>query len=419
MHFFDAHLDLAYLAECGRDMLSADLATCGGKHAPAAVTFPSLREGRVTACLGTIFTEAIPDPSDPKADTGPYTYPLGDAEAAFRAGMRQLKQYHRWLRDGVIELLPKRSAGATGGLPARANGHDASLAEPATDAGPEEALRQRSGSNNPESSKGGMLAALSKHAFPAGRSASTHGCAEPQPCHQSPLQIGILMECADPIRTPDELHLWANQGVIAVGLAWVHGSRYAAGNGADPANNAGLTDLGREFIPAMDSLGIVHDLSHLSQRATDQLLELTDAPVIASHSNCRALCDRDPYPNARQRHLADATIAEIARRGGMIGLNLVSAFLDQDVPKDQSAPLGALVRHANHIASLVGHTRCIGLGSDMDGGFSAERLPAGIRRPADLSKVAAALHAEGWSRADVDGFTSAHWTRFWHGPVQR
>lgn len=221
------------------------------------------------------------------------------------------------------------------------------------------------------------------------------------------------MECADPIRTPDELALWASQGVIAISLAWVHGGRYAAGNGADPDDNVGLTHLGRELIRAMDGLNIVPDLSHLSQRATEQLLELSDAPVIASHSNCRALFDRDSYPNARQRHLADATIVEIARRGGMIGLNLVSAFLDQDVAKDQSAPVEAFIRHADHIASLVGHARCLGLGSDMDGGFNAERLPRGIRRPADLARLTDTLRAHGWSDADVSAFAHANWGRFW------
>ena len=73
---------------------------------------------------------------------------------------------------------------------------------------------------------------------------------------------------------------------------------------------------------AMDALGVVHDLSHLSDVSMDQLLELTDRPVIASHSNCRAL-----LPGDDMRHLRDESIREIARRGGVIGLNLCRNFI--------------------------------------------------------------------------------------------
>ena len=83
--WFDAHLDLAYLAECGRDM-AAPLDPSAGPHPPAAVTFPSLAAGRVEACLGTIFTEAI----DPGGEAGYETiaYPAGDAD-----------EYHQEERD--------------------------------------------------------------------------------------------------------------------------------------------------------------------------------------------------------------------------------------------------------------------------------------------------------------------------------
>ncbi len=348
--FFDAHLDLAYLAESGRDMSAENLATCGGRHLPAAVTFGSLRGGGVSACLGTIFTEAVADPSKAGAETGVFAYPLGDAEAAHRAGLRQLEWYHQWRLEGLIELMPRRGTGWPG---PRGSGPDAS-----------------------------------------GR-------------------VGILMECADPIRTPDELGFWVERGVIAIGLAWVHGSRYAAGNGAPADDNPGLTDLGRALVRAMDHQGVVHDLSHLSQRATDQVLELTDAAVIASHSNCRALFDRDPYPNARQRHLADSTIREVARRGGVVGINLLSDFLDPALERGQRASLDQVVRHIERVCEVAGHRRAVGLGSDMDGGFSAARLPAGVNSPTDLALLLAALKGAGWAEAEIGGFAAANWLRFW------
>lgn len=329
--WFDAHVDLAYLAECGRDMTQPPRPDMD-PHPPAAVTLASLVEGGFAACLGTVFTEAFEPGQDPKYPTT--AYPAGDAEAAHRAGVRQLGHYHSWRDRGLIDLLSRDS-----------------LRKPA-----------------------------------------------------APIVLGILVEGADPIRSPEELAWWKGQGVVAVGLAWWKASRYAGGNGTD----LGLSDLGRALVPAMDELGIVHDLSHLSQRATDDLLALTDAPVIASHSNCRAL-----VAGENQRHLADATIREIARRGGVIGLNLCSPFLVSSGADGERATIADCVRHVEHVCEVAGNRVCVGLGSDMDGGFSALKLPEGIERPADCDRIARALLAAGWSEAEAAGFRYGNWLRFW------
>lgn len=343
MHWFDAHLDLAYLAENGRDM-HASLKDCRGRYQPASITLPSMIEGKVTRCLGTVFTEAI-DPTKPESETGAFTYPFGDADAAYRAGMRQLLLYRAWRDANVISRMPLRG--------------------------------------------------------------------QPEDPSEAPIRLGVLVECADPITTPDELDQWVDLGVVAIGMAWWHQSRYAGGNGTDhtkPGN--GLTDLGRELIKRMDELGVVHDLSHLSQRAVDELFSATDSVVMASHSNCRALMgDPDSKPN--QRHLTDETINEIARRGGVIGLNLLGDFITPGLPKGQRAPIADCVKHIEHICTLVGSTKHIGLGSDMDGGFGADGLPEGINTPSDLRLITDALIAKGWSDDDIANFTHANWERFW------
>lgn len=357
MRFFDAHLDLAYLTETGRDM-HAPLKECRGRHLPAAVTLPSLREGGVAACLGTIFTEAVPDPSAPDAETGAFAYPAGDALAAYRAGMRQLKLYQAWEQAGVVRLLRARG----GGIAER----------PVVEGGA-----------NPAS--------------PAGE----------------PLLLGVLMECADPIVEVGELEDWARGGVAAVGMAWTGQGRYAAGNAVESRKH-GLTGAGRELAAEMDRLGVVHDASHLSQRAVEELFEATDATVIASHSNCRALMG-DPEKQANQRHLADETIREIARRGGIVGINLVSQFLDPaaTAAAKKRATIADVVRHVEHACAAAGGRAHVGLGSDMDGGLPADRLPSGIDRPADLVKLAEALRDAGWSDAEVEGFCWGNWARFW------
>ncbi len=352
MPIFDAHLDLAFLAETGRDM-HAPLETCRGRYQPAGVTLQSLREGGVTHCLGTIFTEAI-DPSDRESEDGAWAYPMGDAEAAHVCGLRQLKLYQAWASAGVIALMPRVDR----------------LSEP---------MRR--------------------------------------PIHDSErIQLGILMECADPIRGPEEVEFWAEGGVIAVGLAWWRQGRYAGGNGTNASDSkAGLTGMGRGLVAELDRHGVVHDLSHLSQRATDDLLEATDAVVMASHSNCRALLGGEGNPEW-QRHLSDETIREITRRGGVIGLNLIRNFiktgLDRKDPNDRPS-IDDCVAHVEHVCEIAGDRWCVGLGSDMDGGVPTTEMAAGIDSPGDFSKLGEALAQKGWSDGDVEGFLFGNWGRFW------
>lgn len=341
--WFDAHLDLAYLAETGRDM-HAPPADARGRHKPVAVTLPAMAEAGVTHCLGTIFTEPV-DPNDPERETAAFAYADGDVLGAWKAGMRQLKLYQAWRDAGVIRLMPKRGTQASGG--------------------------------------GGGLC------------------------------MGILMEGADPIETPEQLDEWADAGVVAIGLTWARRSRYAGGN-ATPMNDPhiGLSPLGRELIPRIDARGIVHDLSHLSQRATDELLGLTDAVVMASHSNARSLMgDRDDPKT--QRHLADETIRETARRGGVVGINLLSDFLSPKVKRGDRAGISDVVAHIERVCELAGSRRHVALGSDADGGFGADRLPHGINGMSDLTRILDGLRDAGWSEADLEGFAWRTWMDFW------
>jgi len=343
LNWFDAHLDLAYLAETGRDM-HAEPADARGRHQPVAVTLPAMRSAGISTCLGTIFTEPV-DPDDANRETGPFAYQDGDALGAWKAGMRQLKLYHAWRDAGLIQIMPRR-------------GHTA-----------------------PESG--------------------------------APLRLGILMEGADPIETPEQLGEWADAGVIAVGLTWARASRYAGGN-ATPmdAPEAGLSPLAGEIVPMMDELGIVHDMSHLSQQAADGLLSMTEAPVMASHSNCRSLMGGHDDPKA-QRHLSDEVIAEIVRRGGIVGINLLSDFLAPGIKRGDRASIEDVVKHIEHVCELAGSRAHVGLGSDADGGFGADRLPRSIDGLSDLGRIADALRSRGWSDAEIRGFAGDNWSRFW------
>lgn len=370
--WFDAHLDLAYLAVNGRHMSAAleefdsvgesPILASVGPHPPAAVTLDALTRAGVRFALGTIFTEA--------GGTGPEGYPVGDAERAHAVGRAQLEAYLTWRDEGRIALDLRnllRNDPGVGELRAGMG-----VAEPVP-----EPLERR----------------VSR--LPTRRTIHT----------------GILIEGADPIRTPDELEWWAARGVVAVGMAWWADSRYARGNGADPDDRVGLTDLGRALAKRMDELALVHDLSHLSQRAADELLSLTDRPVMASHSNCRALLggrDADGW----QRHLDDDAIREIAQRGGVIGLNLCANFIAPGIQRGDRPSVEQAIAHVEHICGLTGSRDHVGLGSDMDGGFSAEHLPEGIETPDDLPRLIEALLARGWSDEETAGFTHLNWLRF-------
>ena len=220
--------------------------------------------------------------------------------------------------------------------------------------------------------------------------------------------LGILVEGADGIMSPDDLSWWAERGVVAIGLAWARQTRYAGGN----MTTTGLTDLGRQLIKEMDRQNVVHDVSHLSDAALHGLFESTDKPVIASHSNCRALIDL-PGDEPRQRHLTDATIREIARRGGIIGVNLFSMFIIPGGKKDRRATIDEWCSHVVHICSVVGNHHHVGLGSDADGGFSCLRQPDGINCPADYHLLLEGLSRRGWTQTQLADFAWNNWARFW------
>lgn len=212
----------------------------------------------------------------------------------------------------------------------------------------------------------------------------------------------ILMEGADPIRTPDEAAWWFEQGVRVVGLTWARGTRYAAGN----ASPGPLTPAGRSMVVALDDLGAIHDLSHLADEAAWELLKLATGPVVASHSDSRALCR-----GHSERNLPDDLIRAIAERDGLIGLNLFSLFLAGE-GDNRRATIDETIAHVEHIVEVTGRHDLVALGSDMDGGFGSDRLPEGIDTPNDLPLLLHALSDRGWSDDQVAGFRFNNWTQF-------
>ncbi len=207
----------------------------------------------------------------------------------------------------------------------------------------------------------------------------------------------ILMEGADPIRDADDAARWHARGVRMVGLTWALGSRFAGGN----QTGGRLTAAGRDLVAALDSLHIVHDASHLSDESFEDLASTTNRVIVASHSNARALM----APN--ERHLTDDQVREIARRGGVVGLNLYGRFLAVDRP----ALLDDAVNHVLHVAKVAQSHAVCALGSDLDGGFLPELAPAGLRGCDHYHALTDALCARGWSDDACAGFAGRNWMR--------
>lgn len=128
-----------------------------------------------------------------------------------------------------------------------------------------------------------------------------------------------------------------------------------------PQSERGLTSLGIEYLAEMERLGIIADVSHLSDKGIRDVCRFAAKPFCASHSNARSLCNRG-------RNLPDELIRKIAEKGGVIGANYYGPFLS-DIPNEQNiffSQAKDIARHIYHISD-IGGIYCIGLGSDFDG----------------------------------------------------
>ncbi|MBX5464557.1 MAG: dipeptidase [Clostridia bacterium] len=187
---------------------------------------------------------------------------------------------------------------------------------------------------------------------------------------------------------PGLLEVLYRLGVRVASLTWNERNALADGAGQSETKSR-LTRAGREAVREMNRLGIVVDVSHLSEGCFWDVLETGSRPPIASHSNARALCD---HP----RNLSDEQVRALAAAGGVVGVTFVPGFL---VPEGsgQRATLETVIAHIEHLVSLVGPEH-VGLGSDFDG--TAE-LPSGLEDVTRLPALTEALLRRGYGEEAV------------------
>ena len=213
----------------------------------------------------------------------------------------------------------------------------------------------------------------------------------------------ILMEGADPIRTPKEVREWFKAGVRIVGPAW-RKTRYSGGTFAPGP----LPPEGRELMGELEAAGMILDTSHMAEQSFFDALDLFHGRVIASHSNCRSFTPTD-------RQLSDEMIRALLSRDAVIGTVLFNTFLDPTWEEKgrikSQVTLATAIKHMNHICEIAGDRRHNGIGSDFDGGFGLEAIPAELNTVADLGKFGPALQQSGFSESEANGVLGENWIR--------
>ena len=220
----------------------------------------------------------------------------------------------------------------------------------------------------------------------------------------APFGFVLLMEGADPIVAPEQARLWWEDGLRMVGLAHYGPSAYAFGTGsAGP-----LPEKGRALLRLMDEVGMVLDASHLTDESFHEALDRFAGPVIASHSNCRALVQGD-------RQLDDAMIGRLVERDGVIGAVMDAWMLEPGWVRGETTnerlTLGAVVDQIDRVCQLAGNSRHAAIGTDLDGGYGIEQTPRDLDTIADVQKIPDLLRRRGYGEDDVAAVMHGNWLR--------
>jgi len=186
-------------------------------------------------------------------------------------------------------------------------------------------------------------------------------------------------------------------GVRNIGLTW--NLRNAAADGVDEMrSSSGLTNFGVQLVQETNHLGIMVDISHLSPTGVRDVLHVSEAPVIASHSNAYALC---PH----RRNLTDEQLESVASKGGVVGVTFVPNFITED---ENQATLKGVLDQIDYMVKTMGVDH-VGLGSDFDGFSNAE--VRGLEDVTRLPRLTAGLVERGYGEEDVKKILGGNFMR--------
>src|SRR5215203_4175307 len=213
------------------------------------------------------------------------------------------------------------------------------------------------------------------------------------------------------VRTAGALEELYEVGLRSLGLVWSRPNAYATGVPfrfpSSTDTGLGLTGAGKELLRECNRLGVLIDLSHINERGFWDVAGLSEAPLVATHSNPHALCPAS-------RNLTDRQLDAIRDSGGMVGVNFAVGFLREDGGESEDTPLETVVRHVDYLVERVGIDG-VGFGSDFDGA----KVPRDLGDVSGLPRLLAALRAGGYDETALNKLAHRNWIRVlrttWHG----
>jgi membrane dipeptidase len=350
---FDAHLDLAINAvSFDRDLTQTiEEINAAERHMTdhpgrgrAVVSFPEMRRGSVAACLGTLLARSNLR-SRPSNGYLRVDFDHAGDDMASAAASGQLAYYRLLAARNEVQMI-------------------------------------------------GDAPALDRH-FDLWRNAATT-----EPARKLPVGIVLSVEGSDPILGPSDCERWWREGLRVASLVHYGRNRYADGTGQEGP----LTDEGRELLSEFMRLGMILDVTHLSDRGFFEAIDRFDGPLLATHNNCRAL-----VPG--QRQYSDDQIRLVYERGGLVCVALDAWMLHPGWVKGRTeaavVSMKQVADQIEHIVSVSGDVAAAAIGSDLDGGFGNEQSPGDCRSIADLQKLPSHLRDRGFTDNDI--------TRIMHG----
>lgn len=252
------------------------------------------------------------------------------------------------------------------------------------------------------------------------------------------IALVLGMENGSPIGTDlANLRFFHDRGIRYITLAHSRANAISDSSYDEDRPNGGLSPFGRQVVAEMNRLGVMVDVSHLTDDAIRDVLDVSRAPVIASHSSARH------FTPGWERNISDELIVAVARGGGVIGINFGSSFLRQDARdwsetfstlRDEKrdeldaealaawsaayreehpypyAAVGDVLDHIDHVVHLAGIDH-VGLGSDYDG--VGDSLPVGLKDPSELPKLVDGLLERGYEEGAIRKILGENFLRVW------
>ena len=226
-----------------------------------------------------------------------------------------------------------------------------------------------------------------------------------QDCINTGVIAAVLhMEGAEAIDDKlNNLEVLYRAGVRSIGPVWSRPTMFGSGVPfkfpSSPDTGSGLTDLGKELVSTCNQMGMVVDVSHITEKGFWDIAKLSDAPLVATHSNVHVI-------SQQARNLTDKQLAAIKESEGIVGVNFVTAFLRPDGKMSAETGLDVILKHLDYLIERIGVDH-IGFGSDFDGAL----IPAKMKDVTGLVDLRKIMRSHGYDEATMLKLCHKNWLR--------